>query len=114
MDGETKQRFEENEKRISILESMLSSAKKITANTYPNTEGKMWYKPGSTVGKLVGLINEGFFDTHKTLNEVTAQFATKDYHFRLSDLTLPTRQLVRHGMLRREKIKEKWAYIKIN
>ncbi len=114
MDDEIRQRFEDNEKRIAGLEAKLYGAMQEPKST-PSTkkESKVWYKPDGTAAKLVGLVNETFFDVPKTLNEVVVQFEAKDYHFKLSDLTLPVRQLVRHGLLRREKKGKKWTYVKI-
>ena len=106
-------RFEPMNKRISALKAKIYSKEKKPTAAIIRVEKKLQYKPGSTVAKLVDLLNAGGFDTHKTLNEVAMQFAAKDYHFKLSDLTLPVRKLVRHGLLRREKISGKWAYIKV-
>lgn len=114
MDEEIRQRFEKNEKRIAGLEAKLYGTTKDVKNV-PSTRvgGKTWYKADGTPAKLVGLVEEKFFDSPKTLNEVVVQFEAKDYHFKLSDLTLPVRQLVRHGLLRREKKGKQWAYIKV-
>ena len=113
MEDEIRKRFEENEKRIDALEAKLNGTELKSANAKVKVENKVWYKPNSTVGRLMGLFSEGFFDTSKTLTEVSTQFKARDYHYELSDLTLPVRQLVRHGLLRREKIDSKWAYVKI-
>jgi len=114
MDDETRLRFEDNEKRITGLEAKLYGTTKAPKSPHSTeADSKMWYKPNGTPAKLVGLVNEKFFDTPKTLNEAVVQFEAKDYHFKLSDLTLPVRQLVRHGLLRREKKGKHWAYVKI-
>jgi hypothetical protein len=123
MDEETKKLIENHEERIKTLEELLSSKTRIKGNRATEHErgqirearadSKLWYKPDSTVAKLIGLVSDGFFDEPKTLSEVTVQFAAKDYHYKLSDLTLPVRQLVRRGVLRREQRKGKWAYGKI-
>ena len=111
MEDEIRQRFEEIEKRMDKLEGKLVQEGKKSGEGKPDS--KLWYKPAGTVAKLVGLVGEGFFSEPKTLSEVSVAFAAKDYHYKLSDLTLPVRQLVRHGVLRREKKNSKWAYGKI-
>ncbi len=114
MEDEIRQRFEDNEKRISGLEAKLYGSVKVQKSTASTkVDGKVWYKPNGTVAKLVGLLSEKFFDTPKTLNETVVQFTAKDYHFKPSDLTLPVRQCVRHGLMRREKKGKKWAYVKV-
>ncbi len=105
-------KVQDHERRISALENnRVEAAPKGRAPSA--TENKSWYKKDSTTAKLIGLLNEGFFDTHRTLGDQVKQFATKDYHFKAADLTLPIRQLVRRNMLKREKIGGKWAYIKV-
>jgi hypothetical protein len=115
MDDEIRKRFEENERRLEGLETKLYGTAKspVKEATSTKAESKAWYKPEGTVAKLVGLRSEKFFDEPKTLNDVATKFKAKDYHFKLSDLTLPIRQLVRHGLLRREKKGGKWAYVTI-
>lgn len=103
---------QDHERRLSALENKKGSPAS-KGRVSGATENKSWYKKGSTTAKLIGLLNEGFFDTHRTLADQVNRFETKDYHFKAADLTLPIRQLVRRNMLKREKIGGKWAYIKV-
>jgi len=78
-----------------------------------------WYKKGSTVEKIVILIEEDFFQNSKSINEIIQKLAEKDYHFKAPDLTLPLRNIVRKGLLRKIKdlpdgTKSKvWRYSKV-
>lgn len=63
-----------------------------------------WYKPGSTVDKVVPLVEEGYFDLPRSMNEMISELKTRDYHLKPSDLTLPLRKIVRNGILKRTKI----------
>ncbi len=80
--------------------------------------GSTWYKKGSTIEKVIGLINEKFFDKNRILNDIVEQLKTKDFHLKPSDLTLPLRKIVRKGLLKRTKDlpdgtkSKQWTYIK--
>ena len=62
-----------------------------------------WYKRGSTIEKIISLINKGFFSTNRTLTDIIKQLESLDYHFKSPDLTLPLRKIVRHNLLKRTK-----------
>ncbi len=100
--------LKDHERRLVILESK----KKIV------DKKESWYKPGSTVDKIVKLISEGFFNKPKNLTEIISELETKDYHLKASDLTLPLRKVVRKGLLKKTKqlpsgtVSKKWLYIK--
>ena len=100
--------LKDHEHRLAILESK----KKIVGKK------ESWYKPGSTVDKIVNLISEGFFDGPKSLKEIISELKKKDFHLKPSGLTLPLRKVVRSGLLKRTKqlpggaISSKWLYIK--
>lgn len=76
-----------------------------------------WYKEGSTIEKIVQLIENGFFTNSKSIAEIIDELKSKDYHFKSSDLTLPLRNIVRKGLLKRTKDlpsdnkSKKWLYI---
>lgn len=99
-----------HEKRISTLENTR------TVQVIPKS--KNWYKPGSTVEKIVILIREDFFNQPRSLKEIISELEGKDYHLKDSDLTLPLRRVVRKGLLRKTKkmpdgtISKKWLYVK--
>ena len=112
MDEDIIKMVQDHERRISALENKRAGALS-RGHASSAIENKSWYKKDSTIAKLIGLLNEGFFDTHRTLADQVKQFETKDYHFKAADLTLPVRRLVRRNMLKREKIGGKWAYIKV-
>jgi hypothetical protein len=79
---------------------------------------KTWYKKGSTIEKILILIDEGFFQAPRSISEIIQKLAEKDYHFKAPDLTLPLRNIVRKGFLRKIKdfpdgTKSKvWRYVK--
>ena len=99
-----------HEKRISALEN------KCVVRVAPKL--KNWYKPGSTIEKIIILIREKFFNKPRNLTEIISELKTKDYHLKASDLTLPLRRIVRKGLLGKTKkmpnstISKKWLYVK--
>jgi hypothetical protein len=105
--------LQDHEKRISALE--VKNASKITLKA----KMKNWYRPGSTIEKIVILIEEGLFNKPKSLKEIISKLKTKDYHLKASDLTLPLRKIVRKGLLKKTKempdgiISKKWLYVKV-
>lgn len=107
---EIKKLLRDHEKRISALEN--KGIPKITSKT------KKWYKPGSTIEKIVILIEEGFFSKPKSLKDIISKLKTKDYHLEASDLTLPLRKIVRKGLFEKTKdmpdgtVSNKWLYVK--
>lgn len=102
--------LQDHEKRISALEKRVVSKSILKA--------KNWYKPGSTIEKIVILTGEGFFNQPKSLKEIISKLKEKDYHLKASDLTLPLRKVVRKGLLRKTKkmpdgaVSKKWLYVK--
>lgn len=79
---------------------------------------KDWYKAGSTIEKIVGLIANKFFNEPRTIGDIISELKTRDFHLKASDLTLPLRKIVRKGLLRKTKkyrdgsSSKKWLYIK--
>jgi len=112
MEKEIEQRFEALEMRVAVLES-----RKKTNNT---KKEQSWYKPGSTIEKVVNLISEQFFDEPKSIGNIVSELKTKDFHLKASDLTLPLRKIVRKGLLRKTKkhadgaVSKKWLYVKVS
>lgn len=100
--------LQDHESRLAILESK----KKIL------DKQASWYKPGSTIDKVVKLITEGFFNKPKSLKEIIYKLKEGDFHLEPSDLTLPLRKIVRKGLLRKTKqlfnsaMSKKWLYEK--
>lgn len=102
--------LQDHEKRITILEGKKAEilGSKINA----------WYKPGSTIEKVVSLLHSGFFNNPRAIKAIISEFIVKDYHLNTSDLTLPLRKIVRKGLLKRTKINtdgsqsKKWLYVK--
>jgi len=99
-----------HEQRILFLEK--GNASKKTLKT------ESWYKPESTIGKIIGLINEGFFINPKGLKEIIDRLKEKDFHLKASDLTLPLRKIVRKKLLEKTKklpngkMSKTWLYKK--
>lgn len=109
---EIKNKLEEHEKRIRLLEG-----KKISRSPYKTKE--KWYNPGSTIDKILLLIEEEFFNIPHSIGEIVSELKTKDYHLKSSDLTLPLRNIVRKGLLKKTKTKSDssssnfWLYVKV-
>jgi aspartyl/asparaginyl beta-hydroxylase (cupin superfamily) len=99
-----------HENRLRALEGGQPKRKKISHSD--------WYKPGSTIEKIISLINTGFFNSPRLLTDIINKLKTKDFHFKSSDLTLPLRKIVRKGLLTKSKkrldgtVSSKWMYIK--
>ena len=87
--------LQNHERRIAKLEG-----KKIVM---AEQKTKTWYKPGSTIEKVIFLVKERFFKTPRAISEIISELKTKDYHLKASDLTLPLRKVVRKGILKRIK-----------
>jgi len=102
--------LQDHEKRIAMLEGKKTDMK--------GSKTKPWYKPGSTTAKVISLLQNGFFNKPRSINNITSEFKTKDYHLKASDLTLPLRKTVRKGLLKRTKINadgspsKRWLYVK--
>lgn len=102
--------LENHEQRICALEGKREIKLKNKAKT--------WYKSGSTIEKIVLLIDDGFFNIPHTITEIILELKTKDYHLKASDLTLPLRRIVRKELLKRTKkgtdgsISNTWLYVK--
>ncbi len=99
------------EKRILVLEGKKDVSKK--AGT------KAWYKSGSTIEKIILLIDGDFFNTPRAISEIISELKMKDYHLQASDLTLPLRKIVRKDILKRTKRNaddspsNNWLYVKV-
>ena len=103
--------LQDHERRIASLEGNKRNG---------NSKGKLlWYKPGSTIEKIVSLISTRFFNDPRTIGDVISELKTKDYHLKSSDLTLPLRRIVRRGLLKKTKkyadgtISKSWLYVKV-
>jgi hypothetical protein len=109
--GDVRKVLEDFEKRILRLEG--KKAPKQAA-----VKREAWYKPGSTVDKIIQLIGTGFFNKHRTIADLVTEFKTRDYHLKPSDLTLPLRKIVRKALLNKTKTNSdgtrssKWLYVK--
>jgi len=100
--------LQNHERRLAILEGSGKIVEKKNS----------WYKPGSTIDKIIKLISEGFFKDLKSIKEIISELKEKDFHLKASDLTLPLRKIVREGLLKKTKqlpsgkISKKWLYKK--
>ena len=111
-DSEIRKILENHERRINILEGKESTPKSKTVKSDKSSE---WYRKGSTTEKILSLGN--FFNQPKTVKDILDKLKEKDYHFKASDITLPLRNCVRKGTLKKTKTLsdgtkiKKWAYI---
>ena len=103
--------LKDHENRIRALEGKKKASKMSGAKT--------WYRPGSTIDKVMGLVKEGFFKTPRSISEIISELESRDYHLKAPDLTLPLRKIVRKGFLKRTKKKadgsssKTWLYVKV-
>jgi len=101
----------DHEQRIAKLEGRKIEPKKEVR--------KEWYRSGSTIEKIIFLINGGFFNKTHSISEIIQELKSKDYHLKATDLTLPLRKIVRKGLLKKTDIfhdgskSKKWLYIKV-
>ena len=111
-DGEIRKILENHERRINILEGKESTPKSKTVKSDKSSE---WYRKGSTTEKILSLGN--FFNQPKTVKDILDKLKEKDYHFKASDITLPLRNCVRKGALKKTKTLhdgtkiKRWAYV---
>jgi hypothetical protein len=102
--------LQEHEARLAVLEGRKKADIK--------NKVQSWYKPGSTIDKIVDLITNRFFDEPRTIGDIISELKTRDFHLKASDLTLPLRKIVRKDMLRKTKkytngsSSKKWLYTK--
>lgn len=102
--------LKDHERRLAALEG-----KKITKG---KTGAVVWYKSGSTIEKIIMLLEEGYFNEPKSISEIISELEKKDYHFESSDLTLPIRKIVRKGLLKKTRersdgtLSKNWLYVK--
>jgi hypothetical protein len=102
--------LDDHEKRILALEGKRTLK--------PTSKNEKWYNPGSTIEKVVLLIEDGFFNIPRSMGDIVSELKTKDYHMESSDLTLPLRKIVRKGLLRKTKTRsdgspsKNWLYVK--
>ena len=94
--------------------------KSTSKQTVIKSEKKISIKRGSTSDKISSLMDEGFFDTNRTISDIVNELKSHDYHFKSTDLTLPLRTLVRNNMLKKTKelpdktLSKHWMYVKKN
>jgi len=105
--------IKDHERRLKVLEN---TRERISAKS--SVFNVDWYKPGSTIDKVLKLVSEGFLNKPKNLTDIIAKFEEKDFHLKASDLTLPLRKIVRKNLLRKTKklpngnVSKNWLYIK--
>lgn len=107
-------------KILRILENHEQRIRSLEGKKETRSKGKvkLWYKQGSTIEKIVSLIEGRFFNTTHGINEIITELKTRDYHLKPADLTLPLRKIVRKGLLMRTKKRtdgstsKTWLYVK--
>ncbi len=67
-----------------------------------------------TTGRLIGLMEEGFFSHQRSLPEIRQVLAERGWHYKPEDLGTPVTRLVRQKRLRRVRVaeggKKLWRY----
>ena len=116
-DEELQKIINNHETRIANLERESNSPKEVKSEVTPKKNE--WYKPGSTIDKVLNLVQENFFNEHRTISDIIVALKAKDYHLKSTDLTLPLRKIVRKGILQKTQKKadgtesKNWLYIKV-
>ena len=76
--------------------------------------GKVGRKSSGTTGRILGLIDEGFFDQPRSLADIKEILAERGFHYRLEDLGTPLTRMVQRKRLRRSQTairgKKVWRY----
>lgn len=88
------------EKRISKLEG---SKKDQPSVKKENKEG--------VYGYLLGMKDDNFFSTPKTLKEISGELARLGHYYKTTSLTNPLQRLIRQKKLGRIGKKGKWQYV---
>jgi hypothetical protein len=67
-----------------------------------------------TTGRLIGLIEEGFFSQQRSLPEIRQVLSERGWHYKPEDIGTPVTRLVRQKRLRRVRVaeggKKLWRY----
>ena len=66
---------------------------------------------------IIGLIDDGFFKSNRTMAEIIKELETRDYHLKSSQLTSTLRNIVRNKHLKKtknlptDKESKRWTYV---
>jgi len=101
-DVDIKKIFDELERRIGVLETIL-----LKKNSVMPIKHKL-----SITDKLIELRNSGFFDKPKSTKEIAEKLAEGGFTYPQSSLTDPLQRLVRKHELGRLKHNNIWGYVK--
>lgn len=82
-----------------ILQKKSKKSRKAKRKKVTDKKDRSWYQSGSTTGKIISLVNNGFFSKNRTINDIIEKLKSMDYHFKASELTMSMRAIVRHEIL---------------
>jgi len=102
--------LQEQDKRISNIEKILTSSNKSIRTTQPIPVKKS--NPKSVLGLIEQMKEENFFDTPKTLKEINARLRQDGYIYNVTSLTNPLQRLLKQRRLGRISVDGLWAYVK--
>jgi len=102
--------LEDQEKRISNIEKMMTSARDEKKTIKPEVIKKS--NPKSVLGLIEQMKEENFFDTPKTLKEINAKLRQDGYVYNVTSLTNPLQRLLKQRRLGRISVNGLWAYVK--
>lgn len=106
--GETLQEAEkEFEKHKKDIEKF-----SIELDTEPSQSKKINREKVSIYQHVLGLKDEGFLNTPKSLKDIKEKLADKTYHYPVTSLTNPIKRLIRSGEIGRIKKNNVWHYVK--
>lgn len=98
-----------------ILGKLLDPGPERGASSPVGVSRKKDVRAGSgTTGRLVGLIQEGFFQQQRSLSDIQRALAEHGWHYQQMDLSTPLTRLTRKRLLRRAQVseggKKLWKY----
>lgn len=107
--------LKEHKKSLDKIEKIISKKSELISQSYEpqkSNKTKSTKSAKSISGFIKGFAEEGFFDTPKTLKEISEELARNGYHYRTTSLTHPLRNLLRKRFIGRIVVNGQWAYVK--
>ena len=104
--------LEEQNKKLNRIEKSLIKDSQESRESVVIPITKSQKKPTSITSFITFLSKEGFFDTPKTLKEISNELARRGYHYQTSSLTNPIQILLRKRSIGRIIVNGQWAYVK--
>lgn len=104
--------LKEHRKSLDKIEKLLSNKSELISKSSEKTKSSKSKSSKSISIFIKGFADEGFFDTPKTIKEISEELARNGYHYRTTSLTNPLRTLLRKRSIGRIIVNGQWAYVK--